>query len=111
MLANGIPFAFPADAIESCGQRIHRSTVSRKLAFREIVMRDSLRSACRAGQRICQSVEEMAKARLGDNAHFRGRDLNMNFELKDGVLTIRGSVPSFYLKQLLQTVCSKKWSA
>jgi hypothetical protein len=41
---------------------------------------------------------------LHNDAHFRGRDLNLSFELKDGVLTIRGSVPSFYLKQRLQTV-------
>jgi hypothetical protein len=67
-------------------------------------MTESQRSLCRADQRLCQSVEELAKARLHDDVHFRGHHLNLSFELKDGVLTIRGSVPSFYLKQLLQTV-------
>jgi hypothetical protein len=42
--------------------------------------------------------------RLQNNEHFRGRRLDLTFELRDDVLMIHGQVPSFYLKQLLQTV-------
>jgi hypothetical protein len=36
------------------------------------------------------------------HAHFRGRTDKFDFECNDNVLVIRGSVPTFYLKQLLQ---------
>jgi hypothetical protein len=105
MPANGIPFASSADAINNCEQLIHKADGMPLYRHSvEVVMLESPRLTCRAEQRLCQSVEELATARLHDDVHFRGRDLNLSFELTNGVLTIRGSVPSFYLKQLLQTV-------
>lgn len=39
---------------------------------------------------------------IARHAHFRGRTDIFDFECRDKVLVIRGSVPTFYLKQLLQ---------
>ena len=65
-------------------------------------MADTRLAACRAAQRHCQRIEDLANSKLSDHPYFRGRQLDFTFEINDGVLTVRGSVPSFYLKQLLQ---------
>jgi hypothetical protein len=39
---------------------------------------------------------------LARHEHFRGRADLFEFECRDKVLVVRGSVPTFYLKQLLQ---------
>jgi hypothetical protein len=59
---------------------------------------------CRADPRSCQSITDRAAARLQNHSHFRGRSLDLSFEITGDILIIRGSVPTFYLKQLLQTV-------
>ena len=49
-------------------------------------------------------VESQARA-LGAQHHcFCGRGHVFEFVQSDDVLTVRGSVPSFYLKQMLQTM-------
>lgn len=49
-------------------------------------------------------VERQARALAEQHHCFRGRAGNFDFSWHGGVLTVRGSVPSFYLKQVLQTV-------
>ena len=39
---------------------------------------------------------------IARHAHFRGRVDQFEFECSENVLVIRGRVPTFYLKQLLQ---------
>ena len=50
-----------------------------------------------------ESVEESARQRLAEGSPyaFYFRDIDLHFA--DGVLTLRGRVPTFYLKQMLQT--------
>jgi hypothetical protein len=40
---------------------------------------------------------------LCNSEHFRGKMLRLSFSESRGVLTIRGQITSYYLKQLLQT--------
>jgi hypothetical protein len=49
-------------------------------------------------------VERQARALVAQHHCFRGRALGFEFVQSDDVLTVRGSVPSFYLKQMLQTM-------
>jgi osmotically-inducible protein OsmY len=44
------------------------------------------------------------RAKLEEHTYFQGRSAGIQIEEHQGVLTLRGSLPSFYLKQLLQTV-------
>ena len=50
-----------------------------------------------------ESVQESARQRLAENSPyaFYFRDIDLHFA--DGILTLRGRVPTFYLKQVLQT--------
>ena len=52
-------------------------------------------------------IERLARQELDRHCHFRGHVDGFQFEHHDGVLTVRGRVPSFYLKQLLQTVLKR----
>jgi hypothetical protein len=47
-------------------------------------------------------VARRARDLIARHAHFRGRAEAFEFECNENVLVIRGSVPTFYLKQLLQ---------
>jgi hypothetical protein len=47
-------------------------------------------------------VANCARALIAKHAHFRGRADAFEFECTGDILVIRGSVPTFYLKQLLQ---------
>jgi hypothetical protein len=47
-------------------------------------------------------VTQRARDLIARHAHFSGRADKFEFELIDDVLVIRGCVPTFYLKQLLQ---------
>jgi hypothetical protein len=49
-------------------------------------------------------IVERACATLEAHAHFRGRAGRFEFICREDVLVVRGAVPSFYLKQVLQTV-------
>ena len=44
----------------------------------------------------------LAETRLRRNGHIATQDISCNFH--EGVLTLRGCVPSYYLKQIAQTV-------
>jgi hypothetical protein len=44
---------------------------------------------------------------LNGHVHFRGRADAFQFEHRDGVLTVRGRVPSFYLRKLLESVLKR----
>jgi osmotically-inducible protein OsmY len=44
------------------------------------------------------------RARLNDSPHFRSHSREVSLRFADGVLTLHGCVPSFYLKQVLQSL-------
>ena len=52
------------------------------------------------------AIEQAASNLLASNFHFHGRqdDFAIQFDEESCVLTVGGTVPSFYLKQLVQTV-------
>jgi hypothetical protein len=54
-------------------------------------------------ENCAQSIEQAALVLLSQHSHFRGRTSNFEFEYREDVLVIRGCVPTFYLKQLVQT--------
>ena len=49
-------------------------------------------------------IEHLARIQLDRHCHFRGRVDGFEFRNRDGVLTVRGRVPSFYLRRLLEKV-------
>lgn len=49
-------------------------------------------------------AERQAREILAHNSHFRGRTKTFSFRLQDDVLTVRGSVPTYYLKQLIRSL-------
>jgi hypothetical protein len=51
-----------------------------------------------------RTVEQKARELLCQVPHFRGHAGSFECEYRDGVLIVRGRVPTFYLKQVLQTV-------
>jgi hypothetical protein len=50
-----------------------------------------------------QFIEQRAHELLSNHTHFRGRAGRFQYEYREEVLIVRGLVPSFYLKQVLQT--------
>jgi hypothetical protein len=48
-----------------------------------------------------------ARKELNGHVHFRGRVDGFQFEHHDGVLTVRGRVPSFYLRKLLESLLKR----
>jgi|SRR5687767_9424407 hypothetical protein len=53
------------------------------------------------------NTEELARKVLDKHCHFRGRTDDFQFEDCEGVLTVRGRVPSFYLRQLLESILTQ----
>lgn len=51
-----------------------------------------------------REIEQRAHAIVGAHHHFHGRAAHFAFECREGVLIVRGSVSTFYLKQVLQRV-------
>lgn len=51
-----------------------------------------------------EELERRVRTTINQHEMFRGRAKNFDFAVRDHVLTLRGKVPSFYLKQMLQTV-------
>jgi hypothetical protein len=49
-----------------------------------------------------RTVEQQAHDLLEQHVHFRGRAKLFQYVGESGVLSVRGVVPTFYLKQLLQ---------
>lgn len=56
---------------------------------------------------IAGSVAASARTLVERHPCFHGRTDRLDFVQTGRVLTIRGSVPSFYLKQMLQTVLGR----
>jgi hypothetical protein len=52
-------------------------------------------------------MEHLIRKELDGHCHFRGRVDGFQFEHRGGVLTVRGRVPSFYLRQLLERVLKR----
>jgi hypothetical protein len=50
-----------------------------------------------------QVLEQQTRQILEQHSHFRGRTSLFQYECDVDVLTVRGIVPTFYLKQLLQS--------
>ena len=64
-------------------------------------------TAAEQGERNAASPREIsqtARSLLARHSHFRGRVESFEFVVEGRMLLVRGSVPSFYLKQVLQTV-------
>lgn len=55
-----------------------------------------------ARTRRTKTIEQSARELVANHEHFRGRAHRFMFVDCDGVLVVQGSVPSFYLKQILQ---------
>jgi hypothetical protein len=49
-------------------------------------------------------IVERAYAIVDAHSHFRGRAAQFEFVCREDVLVLRGAVPTFYLKQVLQSV-------
>jgi hypothetical protein len=49
-------------------------------------------------------MEQRARALVEAHSHFVGRARLFEFQFSDDVLVVRGNVPTFYLKQILQSV-------
>jgi hypothetical protein len=52
---------------------------------------------------VGRQIEQTARAIVDAHSHFYRRANQFEFFSYDGVLVVRGNVPSFYLKQMLQT--------
>lgn len=48
------------------------------------------------------SIEHQARAIIESHSHFVGRGRLFDFDCCDDVLVVRGTVPTYYLKQMLQ---------
>ena len=51
-----------------------------------------------------EDIADRAYVMLETHTHFRGRAGRFKLVCQEDVLVVRGAVPSFYLKQVLQTV-------
>jgi osmotically-inducible protein OsmY len=49
-------------------------------------------------------IEDLAIRQLEQHPYFRGRGLTIDVEYRSGTLILRGRLPSFHLKQMLQEV-------
>jgi hypothetical protein len=58
---------------------------------------------------VTTRIDTARRARkvLNGHVHFRDRVDGFQFEHRDGVLTVRGRVPSFYLRKLLEIVLKR----
>ena len=51
-----------------------------------------------------QDIVHEALERLGRYAHFRAHTKSISVDFREGTLVVTGILPSFYLKQVLQTI-------
>jgi BON domain len=61
-----------------------------------------LASEKKADQPDDSAITRRAQNLIAGHPHFRTHSAGFDFELSDNVLVVRGRVPTFYLKQLLQ---------
>ncbi len=57
----------------------------------------------RSDDSCCKMIEAEVRDRLKWHDSFRGHLESLTFELVEGTLILTGRLPSFYLKQMLQT--------
>jgi hypothetical protein len=55
-------------------------------------------------RKASEQIVKQAYSILDAHAHFRGRAARFEFLYQEKILIVRGSVPTFYLKQVLQSV-------
>jgi osmotically-inducible protein OsmY len=53
---------------------------------------------------MCQKVKQLARRRLSENCPYALYFRNVSIEVKGDRLTLHGRLPSFYMKQMLQTM-------
>ena len=53
---------------------------------------------------LCDAVMQRVKGRLSQSCHFTRHWREIECDFCEGILTLRGCVPSFYLKQVLQSI-------
>lgn len=58
-------------------------------------------------QEPMRKVEQCAQSLINAHPYFRGRASQFEFVCRGEVLVVRGLVPTFYLKQVLQTLLKK----
>jgi hypothetical protein len=58
----------------------------------------------RERERSSEDMEQLARTMLDTHSLFTGRARLFEFQYREEVLVVRGSVPTFYLKQVLQSV-------
>jgi hypothetical protein len=63
---------------------------------------DKVYSIPREPTRRSADLEQRAREILASHSHFVGRTHVFEFEVRDDIVIVRGRVPSFYLKQMLQ---------
>jgi hypothetical protein len=68
----------------------------------ESTMDDRIRIDQAAG--VAGDVLKRVKGTLSRSCHFTRHWREISCDFDEGVLTLRGSVPSFYLKQVLQSI-------
>jgi len=66
--------------------------------------RQTASTASKRKEQVCTDAERQASEILSHNSHFRGRTKTFSFRQYDDVLTVHGSVPTYYLKQLLRSL-------
>jgi hypothetical protein len=67
----------------------------------ECAMKEKI-SCIRHVKKTNKQIEHRAESLLNRHVHFHGRASRFEFESHDGTLFVRGSVPSFYLRESLQ---------
>jgi hypothetical protein len=70
----------------------------------EEIMAESFDQSPSDDELWAQSIKQRAHELLSNHAHFRRRAGGFQYQYFEEALIVHGSVPSFYLKQLLQTV-------
>ncbi len=63
---------------------------------------DTIQRLPREQTQCSQDIAWRARAKVDSHTHFAGRARGFEFVVRNDVLVLRGSVPSFYLKQVLQ---------
>jgi hypothetical protein len=58
----------------------------------------------RQPQLSAHRILRQAREAVGKSPHFRGERFKLQLETDNGVLTVQGRLPSYFLKQMLQTV-------
>jgi osmotically-inducible protein OsmY len=51
----------------------------------------------------CENVAARAQSLIANNLYFRGTSYPLSFKSYENVLVVNGTVPTYYLKQLIQS--------